>query len=57
MGETARELAVRAGAGPDAALARLTGAYERVRFGGSALTTTEMAEVEVCLAALERAGV
>ena len=56
-GETARELVARAGEGPEAALARLTGAYERVRFGGAALTATEMAEVEACLAALERARV
>ena len=56
-GETARELVARAGGGPEAALARLTGAYERVRFGGAALTATEMAEVEACLAALERARV
>ena len=53
-GETAREFASRAGVPP---LETLTGAYERVRFGGAALTTTEMAEVEACLAALERARV
>ena len=49
-GETAREFARRADAGPP--LTALTGAYERVRFGGAALTPAEAAEVEAWLAAL-----
>jgi len=52
-GETAREFARRvqatAASGP---VARLTGAYERVRFGGLALTPAESAEVDAALAAL-----
>ena len=52
-GETAREFARRAQAttagGP---LAGLTGAYERVRFGGLALTPAESAEIDAALAAL-----
>jgi transglutaminase-like putative cysteine protease len=52
-GETAREFACRAQAAAwSAPLARLTGPYERVRFGGAALTAAEAAEVEVALAAL-----
>ena len=56
-GETARELAGRAEATPVAvAFARLTAAYERVRFGGVALTADEAAAVEAGLAELERSG-
>jgi hypothetical protein len=56
-GETAREFARRAERmGAAGALARITGAYERVRFGGVALTATETVEVDACVAALERAG-
>jgi hypothetical protein len=52
-GETAREFARRAAAdGWSAPLAHLTGPYERVRFGGAALTPAEAAEVEAALAAL-----
>ena len=54
VGETAREFARRADAG--APLQRLTGAYERVRFGGAALTGDEAAELETCVATLERPG-
>ena len=53
-GETAREFARRADSG--APLLRLTGAYERVRFGGAALTADEAAELETCVATLERPG-
>jgi hypothetical protein len=35
-------------------LTSLTGAYERVRFGGAALTAAEAAEVDAALAALAR---
>jgi len=52
-GETAREFALRAGAGVP--LAPLTGVYERVRFGGAALTPAEAAEAERWVAALEQA--
>ena len=52
-GETAREFARRTAADAwSAPLARLTGPYERVRFGGAALTPAETAEVEAALAAL-----
>jgi transglutaminase-like putative cysteine protease len=52
-GETVREFAQRAAASAAGApLSRLTGPYERVRFGGAALTTAEAAEVESALAAL-----
>jgi transglutaminase-like putative cysteine protease len=52
-GETAREFAQRAQATAwSAPLARLTGPYERVRFGGAALTAAEVVEVEAVLAAL-----
>jgi transglutaminase-like putative cysteine protease len=54
-GETAREFARRSAAAAGAPLAPLTGAYERVRFGGVALTTAEAAEVEAWLSALEKA--
>jgi len=54
-GETARELAGRAQSTPVAgAFGRLTAAYERVRFGGVALTADEAAAVDGCLAELER---
>jgi transglutaminase-like putative cysteine protease len=52
-GETAREFARRAEAGTP--FVALTGAYERVRFGGAALTPAEAAEVEGWLTALESA--
>jgi transglutaminase-like putative cysteine protease len=55
-GETAREFARRAGSVAAAPLLGLTGAYERVRFGGAALTAAEAAEVEAWVAALEKAG-
>jgi hypothetical protein len=48
-GETARELARRAPAAGAGALAALTAAYERVRFGGAVLTPTETAEVDAAL--------
>ena len=48
------DVARRADAG--APLQRLTGAYERVRFGGAALTADEAAELETCVATLERPG-
>jgi hypothetical protein len=54
-GETAREFARRAAASAGPPLAPLTGAYERVRFGGAALTTADAAEVEAWLSALEKA--
>jgi len=55
-GETAREFARRAaGAAWAAPLASLTGAYERVRFGGAALTGAELAVVHADLAALTKA--
>jgi transglutaminase-like putative cysteine protease len=56
-GETARELAARAATTRpawSAPLDRLTGGYERVRFGGGALAGAELAELERCAAALER---
>jgi hypothetical protein len=54
-GETAREFARRAGTAPPAApFARLTAVYERVRFGGVALTADEAATVEAALSELER---
>jgi protein-glutamine gamma-glutamyltransferase len=52
-GETAREFAGRAAGGVP--FAGVTSAYERVRFGGAALTPAEAAEVEAWLAALEKA--
>jgi transglutaminase-like putative cysteine protease len=53
IGETAREFARRADGGAWAApLAHLTAAYERVRFGGAALTVAEAAGVEAALRAL-----
>jgi hypothetical protein len=56
-GETARELAQRTqGHGWGPALARLTVAYERVRFGGAVLTPSEAAEVEAALAVLAARG-
>ena len=55
-GETAREFADRsacaAWAGP---LASITGAYERVRFGGADLTAAELADVDLALASLSKA--
>jgi hypothetical protein len=52
-GETAREFTWRVQAtAASPPLARLTGAYERVRFGGVALTPAESAEVDAALAAL-----
>jgi transglutaminase-like putative cysteine protease len=52
-GETAREFARRVQAeGWGQPLASLTGAYERVRFGGVPLSAAEAAEVEAALAAL-----
>jgi transglutaminase-like putative cysteine protease len=54
-GETAREFAQRVQAGGwGPPLTSLTGAYERVRFGGAALTAAEAAEVDAALAALAR---
>jgi transglutaminase-like putative cysteine protease len=53
VGETAREFSRRAEAAAAAPLARLTAAYERVRFGGVALTAAEAADVDACLARLE----
>ncbi len=49
VGETARELARRAHATWAAPLAHLTGAYERVRFGGAVLTPAETADVDAAL--------
>ncbi|HTO10470.1 MAG TPA: DUF3488 and transglutaminase-like domain-containing protein [Candidatus Binatia bacterium] len=54
-GETAREFARRAAGLPGTPLGGVTGAYERVRFGGAALTPAEAAEVETWVAALEKA--
>jgi hypothetical protein len=54
-GETAREFALRTAGVAGAPFGRLTGAYERVRFGGVALSADEAADVEAWLAALERA--
>jgi len=52
-GETAREFARRAPAAPWAPpLAQLTGAYERVRFGGAALAPDEAAALDAALADL-----
>jgi hypothetical protein len=49
-GETAREFARRPGLGAGAVpLACLTSAYERVRFGGAALTVAEAADVDAAL--------
>ncbi|HEU4367407.1 MAG TPA: DUF3488 and transglutaminase-like domain-containing protein [Methylomirabilota bacterium] len=53
-GETAREFAQRAGWEPP--LAAVTGAYERVRFGGAALTPAEAAAVAAALDALAATG-
>jgi hypothetical protein len=51
--ETAREFARRAEAAEAGApLARLTAAYERVRFGGAALGPAEAAEIQAALQAL-----
>jgi hypothetical protein len=56
VGETAREFARRpAGAAWAAPLAHLTGAYERVRFGGAKLTPAETADVDAALRALAAA--
>jgi hypothetical protein len=52
VAETARELVHRAPPGWTAPLAELTGAYERVRFGGALLTPAETAAVEAALEAL-----
>ncbi len=55
-GETAREFARRTtGAAWTSPLASLTGAYERVRFGGAVLTTDELADVDSALTALTKA--
>jgi transglutaminase-like putative cysteine protease len=55
-GETAREFAQRTQTSAWAApLAQLTGAYERVRFGGAILTPAETAALDAALAALEQA--
>jgi transglutaminase-like putative cysteine protease len=54
--ETAREFARRAASVTTAVpLARLTGAYERVRFGGGVLTAAEAAEVAAALEELSNA--
>jgi transglutaminase-like putative cysteine protease len=53
--ETAREFARRAAVVAGAPVVDLTTAYERVRFGGAALSPSEAAEVAVWLATLERA--
>ena len=53
--ETARQFCGRAGlAAPACAapLARITGAYERARFGAAALTDAELSDVERCLVEL-----
>jgi protein-glutamine gamma-glutamyltransferase len=56
VGETAREFAGRARATAWAApLTRLTGVYERVRFGGAVLTPAETAAVDAALAELTAA--
>jgi hypothetical protein len=56
VGETAREFARRPpGAAWAAPLAHLTGAYERVRFGGAKLTPAETADVDAALRALAAA--
>ena len=55
--ETARQFCMRAQLGAPAwadPLARITTAYERVRFGLSLPTEDELREVERCLTALER---
>jgi len=54
-GETAREFARRAATIAGTPLTGLTRAYERVRFGGAALTPAEAADVERWLTALEKA--
>jgi protein-glutamine gamma-glutamyltransferase len=55
-GETAREFARRVtGATWAGPLASVTGAYERVRFGGAVLTAAELADVQSALAALTKA--
>jgi uncharacterized protein DUF4129 len=55
-GETAREFAGRsAGAAWAGPLASITGAYERVRFGGAVLTPAELADVDLALASLTKA--
>jgi len=54
-GETAREFAGRATAVAGTPLVRLTGVYERVRFGSMALSAAEAAEVEAWVTALEKA--
>jgi transglutaminase-like putative cysteine protease len=56
-GETAREFSARvarAAPGWAAPFNRLTGAYERCRFGGAALAAGEATELDACLAALRR---
>ena len=53
-GETAREFAGRAAGVAGPPLMPITRAYERVRFGGAALTVAEAAEVDACLAALDQ---
>jgi len=53
VGETAREFGARVSAAAWAApLAHITGAYERVRFGGAALAPEEIAAVDAALASL-----
>jgi hypothetical protein len=57
VGETAREFRGRVAAlGPaaDSAFTRVTALYERVRFGGSAPSHEELADADVCVAALGR---
>jgi transglutaminase-like putative cysteine protease len=52
-GETAREFAARVSAAAWAApLAQITGAYERVRFGGAVLAPDEIVDVDAALASL-----
>ena len=53
--ETARELVARVDTAWAVPLARLTAAYERVRFGGAVLTAEETAEVTTALEALAAA--
>jgi hypothetical protein len=55
--ETARQFCGRAGATAPvcaAPLARITGAYERARFGAVPLTDAELSDVERCLVELEK---
>jgi hypothetical protein len=54
VGETAREFAARVD-GP-AAFVRLTALYERVRFGGRALSAADAEIVQTCLKEMTHGG-